>query len=318
MNPRNILVAVDGSEQSFEAVRYTGRLFPNAQARITLLHILDVVPEYIWDFESGLDLRCQLGGIRGWELHQRDSIETFMGQARRLLVSMGYFDEAVQYLVKDRKEDIARDIAAEARQGYDALVVGRHGLSRMKDLLFGSISFKLLSSTGTAPIWVVGGKPDTNRVLIALDNSEGAKKALDHVIDMFGEKHPEILLVHVSRRLSLLEPDIRCLLLIQEGKDWMERADRELRITEDRMESYLEECVARLEKRGADRKRIRTRMIHEAISRSAAIVKEAEEGGYGTIVLGKRGLSKLDEFIMGRVSSKVLQLAREKAVWIVH
>lgn len=41
-------------------------------------------------------------------------------------------------------------------------------------------------------------------------------------------------------------------------------------------------------------------------------------GGYGTIVLGRRGLSQVEKFTMGSVSSKTLQLAEEMAVWIVQ
>ena len=52
-------------------------------------------------------------------------------------------------------------------------------------------------------------------------------------------------------------------------------------------------------------------------TKSDAIVKEANEGGYGTIVVGRRGLSRVREFFIGRVSMKVIQLARKHAVWVV-
>ena len=47
------------------------------------------------------------------------------------------------------------------------------------------------------------------------------------------------------------------------------------------------------------------------------ILQEAKEGGYGTIVMGRRGLSKVHEFLLGRVTTKVLQRAEKFAVWIV-
>jgi len=34
-------------------------------------------------------------------------------------------------------------------------------------------------------------------------------------------------------------------------------------------------------------------------------------------VVGRRGLSKIQEFFMGRVSSKVVQLAGAQTVWVV-
>ena len=52
-------------------------------------------------------------------------------------------------------------------------------------------------------------------------------------------------------------------------------------------------------------------------SRSGDIIREAREGAYGTIVMGRRGLSKVRDFLMGRVTSKVLNQAEDFAVWIV-
>ena len=40
-------------------------------------------------------------------------------------------------------------------------------------------------------------------------------------------------------------------------------------------------------------------------------------GGYGTIVVGRRGLSTVEEFDMGRVSNKLVQAAKDRAVWVV-
>ncbi|MGW8323578.1 MAG: universal stress protein, partial [Thermodesulfobacteriota bacterium] len=52
-------------------------------------------------------------------------------------------------------------------------------------------------------------------------------------------------------------------------------------------------------------------------SRAGTIVDQARRGGYGTIVVGRKGVTKVEEFFMGRVSSKVLQLAKNMAVWVV-
>ena len=60
-----------------------------------------------------------------------------------------------------------------------------------------------------------------------------------------------------------------------------------------------------------------TKIITGAHSRAGAIVQEAKQGGYGTIVVGRTGLSKVRDFFMGRVSNKVVHLAKENAVWVV-
>jgi nucleotide-binding universal stress UspA family protein len=55
-----------------------------------------------------------------------------------------------------------------------------------------------------------------------------------------------------------------------------------------------------------------------APSRAFAVVEEAQAGGYGTIVVGRRGISKVEEFLLGRVSSKVVGQAAQAAVWVVN
>jgi hypothetical protein len=59
------------------------------------------------------------------------------------------------------------------------------------------------------------------------------------------------------------------------------------------------------------------KIITGVASRAAAIYEEALRGGYGTIVAGRKGISRVEEFNMGRVTSKLLQLAKGLAVWIV-
>jgi hypothetical protein len=41
-------------------------------------------------------------------------------------------------------------------------------------------------------------------------------------------------------------------------------------------------------------------------------------GGYGTIVMGRKGYSEVGEFELGRVTNKVIQLAGTMAVWVVN
>jgi len=79
-----------------------------------------------------------------------------------------------------------------------------------------------------------------------------------------------------------------------------------------------EEAMKRLQKAGVSPDLIATKTVTGVASRAKAIVDEARKGDFGTIVVGRRGLSRVEEFFMGRVSNKVLQLAKEMAVWVVN
>jgi nucleotide-binding universal stress UspA family protein len=48
------------------------------------------------------------------------------------------------------------------------------------------------------------------------------------------------------------------------------------------------------------------------------ILRIREEGNYDTVVIGRRGVSKAEEFLFGSVSTKVVQSAADCTVWVVN
>jgi nucleotide-binding universal stress UspA family protein len=62
---------------------------------------------------------------------------------------------------------------------------------------------------------------------------------------------------------------------------------------------------------------IKTRLETRAPEVAQAVLKEAREGGYGSIIIGRRGISRTRRFLFGSVSNKIVQQARDMAVWVV-
>ncbi len=296
-----ILLAVDGSDQAFEAVRYVSQLFPPNRIEAVLFHVMSEVPEGFWDVEKSPAFKHKLASIAAWAMREKAAIQEFMERARQLLLDRGVPADAVSVKIEQRKKGIARDIIAESQRGYDAVVVGRLGKSHLKDLVWGSVSNKLIGRLINVPVCVVGGAPQVGKILVALDTSEEATKALDYAGTMVEITECEITLLHVIRGFE----------------SWTVDAREELQKAERTGETLLEEAVGRLERAGLDRDRISTKIRTGAASRAEAIVEEARNGDCGTIIMGRRGLSRVEEFFMGRVSKKVLQLAKWMAVWVV-
>jgi nucleotide-binding universal stress UspA family protein len=73
----------------------------------------------------------------------------------------------------------------------------------------------------------------------------------------------------------------------------------------------------RLEEAGVEANRISSKYTLQSRSRAEDIVETAKEGEFGTIVMGRRGLSRVHEFPLGRVTNKVLHRADLFALWIV-
>ena len=189
-------------------------------------------------------------------------------------------------------------------------------MSRLKDLVWGSIANKLVGHLLHRPLCVVGGTPQAGKILVALDTSEEAMRTVDFVGAMVDGTEREVTLFHVIRGLDLGAQRYETTFVLH--KEWQGEVRKHFREAERSTEALFQEAVGRLEKAGVEDDRISTKVVTGLASRAKAIIEEANKGGYGTIVVGRRGLSRVGEFFLGRVSNKVLQLAKEMAVWVVN
>lgn len=318
MGKKRLLVAVDGSEQALEAVRYVSCLKPAANFQVVLFHVLTRIPESFWDLEKEPTYDYRIVSIGAWEAQQKEMIENFMRRARELLDEKGFPGDSVVVDIHERQEGIARDIVTEGRKGYDAVIVGRRGLSELKDVVLGNVATKLVERLTEVPVWVVGGSPTPGKFLLCMDNSEGAHRALDYFARMVEGMGPvEVTLFHAIRGLNVFRQVFGKSFGRNMEREWLEKAEKELESAERALEPVMSEAASKLERAGIASSAVRKKIVKGVSSRAGAVVEEANAGGYDTIIVGRRGLSKVKEFFIGRVSNKVIQMAREKAIWVV-
>ncbi len=62
----------------------------------------------------------------------------------------------------------------------------------------------------------------------------------------------------------------------------------------------------------------RTERCSTEPSIAQTILDIQQTGGYGTLVVGRRGITKGEEFLFGSVSTKLVRDARNCAVWVVQ
>ena len=201
---KKILVAVDGSPAALKAVDYVG-LMEGAMIRelkVTLLYIMNPVPPYLR--RDGQRDPESFKRLRELETRNRKQAAEVLDKCTEHLVRHGMAPEAVEKKPLPRSSDAARDILFEAEQGlYDALVLGRRGISKAQELFLGSVTNKVVQHAERLPLWVVGGQVTSLKVLCPVDGSEGSLKAVDHLAYMLGE-NPEckITLLHVGASLG--------------------------------------------------------------------------------------------------------------------
>ena len=107
---RRLLIAVDGSDQALDAVRYVSELFPPNRVEVVLFHVMSEIPESYWDIEKNPAFRHQLAPIAAWSMQEETRIREFMGKAREVFTDRGVLEDSVDLKIQEKKVGIARDI----------------------------------------------------------------------------------------------------------------------------------------------------------------------------------------------------------------
>ena len=292
---KQILIGLDGSERSLHTVEYVSRIPAFRLMNVVLFSVYSEIPEAYWDLQKMPLFKDRIGEIHAWETQSRDAMEEKLREAQRMLVEAGIPERQVILRNHKLKQGIARDLIKEARK-FNALAVGRRSSGKIKELMLGSVAAKLLEKVDFTPLILVGKEADADGILVTMDGSPNSIREVRYLAGMMRGSSARVRLFHVVRGTDKK--------LIQ--------ADREA------IEEVFEKALEKLSKAGFGPDQVSTKIVTGVESRAAAIVGEARMEGFKTIVIGRRGLSRLQQFFMGRVSKKVVYLARGLAGWVVN
>jgi nucleotide-binding universal stress UspA family protein len=305
------MVAMDRSEEAQEAVKYVASMVSPENTQVVLLHVLKANPWRLWGLKKDPAFAEEVkNGLADWEKQKKKAMAKAMEQALKSLTSQGFDAENIEFTTLEGGEGVARDIIAEAKNGYDAVVVGRTGTSQLKDLVLGSTSMKLVNKLHKVPIWVIGGKPRGGDVLVAMDDSEGCMDGLIRSAKVLAGGKGRITLFHALTNKESFHKYLDGYFPPGFEEQWIKNAEKA-------MNKVFAKATDELVARGVSKDRINKRFVKDVYSASGAIYEQAKRGGYQTIVISRRGISAVEEFLIGGVSKKVVHLAKEQAVWVM-
>jgi nucleotide-binding universal stress UspA family protein len=304
---KKVLLTFDGSEHAFHAINYVSKIAPFHKMKIVLFNVFSSIPESYLDLAKDPQFSQSAQKVKTWEMQQNKEIQKSMDKAEQTLLRSGFSPDAVTKRIHNRKIGIARDIVKEAKNGYSAVIIGRRGTGTYKEIIVGSVAKKIVEKVAFLPVLMIGEIPPDDKFLVAIDSSENALQAVDYVAQILGGFDFKINLFHAIRGDQSIHSGIAHLFFPKES----------LVDAEAGAIAIFDKAKRRLEEAGFTSDQINSKLVSGVPSRAEAIVKEAREGDYGTIVLGRRGLSKVQEFLLGRVSNKVIHIIRRRALWIV-
>lgn len=308
---RRILLPVDGSETSRKTIEFAGRLgaaLGENLEGVTLLQVME--GSYLGHGASALDLRADLlmqsNTFKKLKIqHINKNIQPFLNKGEGLLKNLG-----VRARIESRIVDgePAREIVRMAEDGrFSTIIMGRRGLSPNPVILFGSVTDKVVKSVLRQDVYVVGKNPFKNdksliaNILVAVDGSPNADRAVDHAARLAAELAPAIqkitllsvihLAYYEQKLKSKINPDMEAQKILEKAQRVLWRAA----VPEDIIDT-----------------RIRIG------NPTPEILAETKKGQDQLVILGREGKTSWKRLFLGSVSSTVLHRCQNATVVIVR
>ena len=311
-NPEKmIVVPIDGSENALKSLDYIVRVFgPKHSLRVSLVYLMPKLPPIL--VEEGRKNRETMNQLREIEKRNSQMAEGILTDAKDRMMNIGFTKKTVEAVFRNIETGVARDICswAEKNKKADAIIITSRGRSRMQAFFTGEIAHKVLEFVKVCPVWMVKGRVKSKDVLLAIDNSENALRAIGHAGFMLSGTDVNVTIFHSKRDLRRFVPKE----VLQEfpgvQKFWQRKAGEALA-------PYMEKAREMLIQAGLAENQIFVKLVDGSHSVARDILEEAEENAIGTIVLGKKGHSGVKDYSMGSTTKKVLDSASDMAVCIV-
>lgn len=277
-----IIVAVDGSDQSHDAVQALAHL--KRAETVSLLHVLDVpvpaypmmMPEISDELYVSMKRSMEEEGER--LLRQMQAGLPLDSGPCRTRLEVGKPSEVIVSVAQETSTDL--------------IVMGSRGLSPVKELMVGSVCHRVLTESPCSVLVVSRPLRSIGRILLSLGDEEDVRKAADW------------LAAKPFRETA----DITCFTVVPVmAPPWPAGAAVSKQIEQevvDRGRRFLEAASAKLAALG-----YRVTPKVRTGGPSAAILEEVEQLRPDLLLLGTRGRQGLVRFVLGSVSHSALHRA---------
>lgn len=306
---KSVAVAVNDSRASRQMLDYLARLAGRIPAlRLTLVNVQPAISLFITE-NARKDPKLHDDLARLGRAH-REASQALLAVQRDYLISRGFDPDRIDAVSLPHLEGLAKTILDYSQaHRVDAIVAGRRGASSLKKTLMGSVTADLAENTRFLPLWIVDGEVPSDRILVAVDGSESALRAVDHVSYLFKDNR-EIQFHLFHARPRLLES---CAVDSAGAFGRLERIGQ--RGARHCIDHFLERAMELFHAAGIRDDQVHLKTTENLLQTGKAIIQEARSGDFGTIVIGRRGIGQ--SFFTGSVSRYVINRTENLALWLV-
>jgi len=290
---KELLLAISDDRAASYNLRFLREVFSNfCDLKLTLFYVTPRKASWVMDKKHFVP---RDEGFDDFVMHTKTKGEKSLVDAKQWCIdTVGCSGENIRTKVVHSKKGTVRELIDEARKGiYDAVLLGRRASSWFEELFANSVSHTMILSNIDFPIWVCKRPPDNPRhdVLLSMDGSDASLRMVDHAAYMLAEEEKHTFtLFHVSQ--SSYDPAA---------------ANR-----------IFAEGLAILKEHNISEDRVELKMV-KGSNPVKAILKEAQDGRYSAVGVGKRGADADGDARGAFPSSVTVNLLRQMehtALWI--
>jgi len=309
------LLATDGSESSLRSAAYLAGLYEDTDGvEVTVFHASPGIPPIYTEEMHDPAIQKK---FETWKTRKEEEARGYLKETVRVLKDGGFPERQIKTRFSAQVVGVARDIIREADvERVDAVLIGKKGMGWLDEHFLGTISNKLLEIAEGYPLCVVEGKNlNSKKVLIALDADEAALEVTRFAGRILqGLKGVEILLFHFcGPYCEILDP--------RESQDIREVREYFISREKGRVSQIFSQANKILSDYGLGEQSVQTQFKAETSltekKASQQILAAVAQGKFGTLILGRKGVSRAREFRLGSVCLRTVSEAENCAVWVV-
>ena len=277
----HVVVATDGSKYGRWALEWIARLPLAEPPTVKVVHIVDL---------RALRAPFMLQPVvAGTERYLKAEVAKLLAQAKRTRQEATAMLKSLRLKgrVTMERGPVAATIVTAAKRGVQLVAVGSRGLDALDRFMLGSVSTHVIHHVPCSVLVVREAPRTIRRIVLAIDGSAASKRALQFLLrtmrpttDARGRQPVIVTVTHAMPFLNY--PELR-----HAGT------------------AMVEECSTKLIQAG-----YRVEQVPAIGNPADQILKVAESHEADLIVTGAKGMGAVGRFLLGSVSTRVVQHAR--------
>lgn len=315
---QKVLLGVDNSQFARDAVAAAGNLLKdNENVKMTLFHGIPE-PDLSYLSKAPLSPEAVEKLLQQWSVEELKNLRI----AKEAVINAGFDPDRVETAYEEKcKDPVISMINLANKEDFEVIGLARWGAKTLAQKIIGSVTYKLINMAYHLPLWMIDPRISSHDVLVTIVGADISSRVVEHTIRYFSHlKENRFTLLHI---IPSVAPDLHT------SSDWnfiddlggaeqQENMAQRMEVYLDKVKSIANEGKERLISAGIPDENVVVKFQPQKEGMARDILVELEEGHYGILVIGRKGVRNISQFGLGSKANKLVHAAHALMVCLVN